>query len=435
DQDQLLDLVVHFHDFIQSSAPLVPGVVAYAATFALLNLDGLCLIRGVALFDQRLHGDVNRLCTFLADSAHQSLGADEVDGSGHQEGLNAHVHETRNGFRSAVRVQSRKNQVAGERCLDGNLRGLKISNFAHQNDVGILSQEGSQGSRKVQANLLFHLHLVDAAQLELDRIFGGHDVGIGRIQARNRRIQSVGLTGTCGPGHQHHAVGLQNRLLELDQRLGLETELGHVKSQVLLIEQPEYDLLAPQRRKRAHAEVELLFLPSDIHLQHDAAVLRKPLLADVQLGHDFQAGGYRILQFQRRRHDRLQHTVNTEPNSKFLFVRLNMNVAGPALDCVREHQVHELHNGSLVGSLLEVRKIHFGLFSLQFDVGVFQLRHRLHHLLKVFFLAGAVRFFDTFENCVFRRHYRLNVETGHELDIIHREHVRRINHCDGQRCA
>ena len=85
-------------------------------------------------------------------------------------------------------MQRGKHQVAGQRGLDRDFGGFKVSNFADQDDVGILPQEGAQGGGEVQADLLLHLHLVDALQLELDRILGRHDVGVGLYsggQSRN----------------------------------------------------------------------------------------------------------------------------------------------------------------------------------------------------------------------------------------------------------
>jgi len=41
---------------------------------------------------------------------------------------------------------------------------------------------------------------------------------------------------------------------------GLETKLSHVQAQVFFVEQPEHDLLAPERGQSADAEVELFFL-------------------------------------------------------------------------------------------------------------------------------------------------------------------------------
>ena len=71
--------------------------------------------------------------------------------------------------------------MASERGLDPDFRRFKVANLADQNNVGVLAQESPERGGKVQADLFFHLHLVDARQLELDRVFRGHDVGVNRI--------------------------------------------------------------------------------------------------------------------------------------------------------------------------------------------------------------------------------------------------------------
>src|SRR6185437_12757606 len=121
-----------------------------------------------------------------ADAAYQALRANQVDGGGNKKWLDAHVHQTANGFRSAVSVQRGKHQVSSERGLDGDFRGFEIANLADEDYVGVLAQKGAERSRKVQPDRFLHLHLVNAMQLELDRIFGRHDVGIGFVEQRNR---------------------------------------------------------------------------------------------------------------------------------------------------------------------------------------------------------------------------------------------------------
>src|ERR1039458_9443159 len=311
----------------------------------------------------------------------------------------------------------------------------KIANFADENDVGILPQERSESGGKVQSDLLLHLHLVDAAQLEFDWIFRGHDVGVGLVQARDRRIERVGLARSRRSRNQHHAVRLQNGFFELHQRLGLEAKLGHVKTQVFFVEQPEHDFLAPQRRQRAHAEVELLLAAADVHLQHEAVFGRQTLSADVELGHDLQAGGNGVFQLQRRRHDGLQNAVNTEPDPEFLFVRLDVDVACAALHRIAQNHVDQLDDRSFVGRFLQFGQLHLLLFRLQFDVAVAHLRHRLHHGLKIFFLGRTVGLFNSRQDGAFRGDDRLDIEAGHELDIVHREDVGGIDHRDSERGA
>ncbi len=53
---------------------------------------------------------------------------------------------------------------AGERGLDSDLGGFEVADLTDQDDVRILPQERAQGRGEVQADLLVHLHLVDAVR-------------------------------------------------------------------------------------------------------------------------------------------------------------------------------------------------------------------------------------------------------------------------------
>ena len=115
------------------------------------------------------------------------------------------------------------------------------------------------------------------------------------IQARNGRIESVRLSRTGGASDQHHAVGFEDLALEFGQRFRLETELGHVQAEVFFVEQAKNDFFAEESGDSGDAEVEFLLLLVLQVLDHDAAVLREPLFADVQLGHDLHAAGDGVL--------------------------------------------------------------------------------------------------------------------------------------------
>ena len=194
----------------------------------------------------------------------------------------------------------------------------------------------------------------------------------GGVQAGHGGIQGVRLARAGGAGDQHHSVRLQNLPLELGQRLRLEAELRHVQAQILFVEQPENDFFAEQRGDGGNAEIELFLLLVLHVLDHDAAVLREPLFADVELGHDLHAAGDGVLQLHGRRHHVLQNAVNAEAHAIFLFVRLDVDIAGAALHGVGEDQVAELDDGGFFGGLLEARQIHLGLFGGQFEGFVFR---------------------------------------------------------------
>ena len=69
--------------------------------------------------------------------------------------------------------------MTGERGLDGDVGRLLVANFAHEDDVGVLPEEGAQSRGKGEANLPVHLHLVDAGERVLDRVLRGADDDLG----------------------------------------------------------------------------------------------------------------------------------------------------------------------------------------------------------------------------------------------------------------
>ena len=90
----------------------------------------------------------HRLLAVRADLAREALGEDEVDRGGDQERLDAHVEQAGDGRRGVVGVQRGEHQVAGERGLDRDLRGLEVADLADHDDVGVLPQEASAGPRR-----------------------------------------------------------------------------------------------------------------------------------------------------------------------------------------------------------------------------------------------------------------------------------------------
>src|SRR6185369_12469262 len=64
------------------------------------------------------------------------------------------------GFGGIYRVQCRKNQVTGLRCLKRDFSGLEISHFANENHFWRLAQRSSQRGRKI-LDVVSNLALVD----------------------------------------------------------------------------------------------------------------------------------------------------------------------------------------------------------------------------------------------------------------------------------
>ena len=106
--------------------------------------------------------------------------------------------------------------------------------------------------------LLAHLHLVDARQVELDRVLGGHDVDAGLVELRERRVERVRLAAAGRAGDEHHAPRLADRAHRTcSSAVGVEPELRHVEPQPLGVEQTKHDLFAEERRQDRDAEVDV----------------------------------------------------------------------------------------------------------------------------------------------------------------------------------
>jgi len=132
----------------------------------------------------------------------------------------------------------------------------------------------------------------------------------------------------------------------------------------------------------------VLLLPFLAVLDHDPTVLRQPLFADVQLRHDLEAADHGIFQLQRRVHHRLQNAIDAEPHAQLLLVRLDVNVAGAALDRIGQDQVHQLDDRRFLGRPLQrgqVRLLHFGG---QLQILRLRAGQVLHHLAELFDALG-----------------------------------------------
>ena len=256
-----------------------------------------------------------------------------------------------------VGVQRREHEVARQRRLDRDLGRLEVADLADEDDVGVLPQEGAQRRREGQADLLLHLDLVDAGEVELDRVLGRHDVDGRVVQGGDRGVERVRLARAGRPGDEHDAVGPVDRVLEAAQRLLVEAELRHVELQLRLVEQPHDDLLAELRRDARDAQVEVARALLDAQPDLDAAVLRQALLGDVELRHDLQARDQGIAGPHRQRHDVVQDAVDAEADAELLLVRLDVDVRGARLQGLDEDQVGDLDDRRGFARLREVREV------------------------------------------------------------------------------
>ena len=147
----------------------------------------------------------------LAQPARQALRQDRQQRIAEGERFQPHVEQTRDAFGGAVRMQGREHQRAGQRGFDRDARGLVIAHFADHHHVRVGAQEGAQRHREGQVLRGVDRYLRQCVLGDFNRVFGGPDLGAGRIEVVQQRMQGGGLAGAGRPAHQEQAARLGDR--------------------------------------------------------------------------------------------------------------------------------------------------------------------------------------------------------------------------------
>src|SRR5215475_1441982 len=247
-------------------------------------------------FDQFSVGRLVSSAASRAEQADQPLSENAVEGRNEIIRLDAHIDKAPDHVNDVVGVNGCEDQVAGERGVDGDLRGLLVADFADHDLVRVVAQNAAQAPRECQPFLLIDLNLRDAAQLVLDRVFDRDDLILVVADFVERGVQGRRLTRTGGPGDQHHPVRLPNEAAELGQQIRIESD--DLQFQVferfvdlLLVEDADHRVFAVDRGHDRDAEVDAAAL--DTHAE--TPVLRDAALGDVKFRHDLDARDDRLM--------------------------------------------------------------------------------------------------------------------------------------------
>ncbi|KAG1394739.1 hypothetical protein G6F59_014124 [Rhizopus arrhizus] len=231
--------------------------------------------------------------------------------------------------------------MAGQRGLYRDLRGFQVADLADHDRIRVLAQDRAQCGAETHADARIDLDLADTGEVVLHRVFHGQDVAGAAVELAQRRIQRGGLATAGRAGHQQHAVGLVDGILEQLLLVRLVAQLVDAQLGRTAIQDTQHHLLAEQGRQCAHAEVDLLGLGQ---VELDAAVLRHALLGDVQLRHHLQARGDALIELHRRARHHLQQPVDAQAHPVVVFIGLEVDVRGALADGIHQHLVDELHH-------------------------------------------------------------------------------------------
>jgi hypothetical protein len=129
------------------------------------------------------------------------------------------------------------------------------------------------------AHRLVDGHLHDALDVVFDRVLGGQQFGINRVDAAQAGIQRRGLAATGRAGDNENAVGPQDHLGHVIMDVFGKTERFDVQADRPAVQHAQHDRFAKLRRQRGHAQVDLPVA----HREIDAPVLRQAPFGNVQV--------------------------------------------------------------------------------------------------------------------------------------------------------
>ncbi len=210
--------------------------------------------------------------------------------------------------------------------LDGDFCRLEIADLTDHDDVRILAEKGAHRRSERESDLCVDVYLVNAREVDFSRVLRRGDICVLAVEDVETGVQGDGLAAAGGPVTRIMPWGLPQ---EFHVQVFLErlvAERVDAEHRLRRVENTADDLLAEQRRTRAHAEVDGAIL-RELHL--DTAVLGDAPLGDVEPRHDLQTSGELTGQLHRRLRDFLQHTVHAQPHAIDLFVGLRNGCRTP----------------------------------------------------------------------------------------------------------
>src|SRR5690606_5335003 len=97
--------------------------------------------------------------TVGTDFPDQSLCDHALEAGADQVGFDAHVDQAGDGAGGVVGVEGAQHQVAGEGGAHGDVGGFAVADFADQDDVGVVAEDGAEDVGERQSDFGVDLQL------------------------------------------------------------------------------------------------------------------------------------------------------------------------------------------------------------------------------------------------------------------------------------
>lgn len=243
--------------------------------------------------------------------------------------------------------------MASQGRLDGDVGSLLVADFANEDDIRILPDNGAQPPGKGQSGRGVDLDLVDPVKLVFHRVLDGDDLPVRRVDIVECGIERSRLAAAGRPGDKDDAVGLPDEPVELLQFAIGKAQGAEGKGNALLVEDTQHDGLAVHDWQGGYAQIDVL--AGDLDL--DTAVLRQPAFGNIELGHDLDAGCQSLQHALGQGIMLEKHAIGTKADLNTIREGFDVDVTGPGLDSPGQNLVDGLNDGGLGSEVFEFGNI------------------------------------------------------------------------------
>jgi hypothetical protein len=253
-----------------------------------------------------------RRCAVGAEPAHEALSHDAPERGTEHEVLDPHIEKPRDGFRRAVRVQCREDEMAGEGRLHGYSGRIRVTDLTDHDHVRVVAQDGPQAGRKVEIDVRLHLHLTDPSQLVFDRILDRENLDRGSIDLLEHGIERRRLARAGRTRDEDDPIRLCHQSPEALNLVGIEAEFRKVEFDPAAVQHTQGHRFPVHGRNGGDAEIDVMTAEGEL----DASVLGQAPLRDIEMGHDFDAGDHGRPQMRRHLLRHSQQPVDPEAHNE-----------------------------------------------------------------------------------------------------------------------
>ena len=212
------------------------------------------------------------------------------------------------------------------RCFERQGGRLRVTDFAHQNDVRILTNNRAENIGEVEFQVAVDLDLRGEVEIVFDRVLNGDNVAcmvsaLDGVESgvKRRRLASPGRS-----GNKNEATGAVKHLLDECGNRIREYEIAQIHEIRIRCNDAQDQFLTAVTGCCRNAELDPLVVGAD----YKPTVLGAANAGDVQVGHDFDAGD-QLLKVPSGNlcSDRKHPAVNPQPNPASFGKRFNMYIA------------------------------------------------------------------------------------------------------------